>query len=146
MSKPPSNLAALSASALLLMVYLTGSIACGGKSETRPPLLIVSGPDDFLSFEVRTENGEAVWRIETNEPTLVPVFVYGTVPEGFLQTVPTSGTPRNLEFGERLLMESQITDRVFLHRGYADSEATIVIQEWGMRRRELSSLQTSRSG
>lgn len=107
--------------------------ACGPAAGPAP-ILVISGPDEFVSFEIRTESGEAIWRIEASEPTGVPVFVYGLTPEGFDQIRPQGEPPRRLELGEPLLIESRTTGRVFYHRGYADSDETIAIQEWSMRR------------
>ncbi len=108
--------------------------ACGNGGEPFEPLLVISGPDDFTSFEIRDEGGETIWKLEADEPTRVAALFFGVVPEGFQQTMPSAGPPRPLEPGEDLSMESRIPNRVFLHRGYAESPTTVVILEWGVRR------------
>ena len=134
MRKLRSGRSATAPVAALLAAALAVVGACDPSVQGALPLLVVSGPDDFLSFEVRSASGEAIWRLEATQPTPVPTFVYGVVPEGFRQTAPDARGPRPLDPGEDLLLKSRTTDRVFVHRGYADSQSTLVIVEWGMRR------------
>ncbi|MFQ5525713.1 MAG: hypothetical protein ACE5GX_05570 [Thermoanaerobaculia bacterium] len=143
MRKPSSGRALRTLVAALLAGVVAVFSACRKPSDERPPLLVVSGPDDFVSFEVRNANGETIWRLEADDPTPVAAFAYGVVPDGFRRVVPPERQPRPLAPGEDLLMESTTRDRIFLHRGYADSEVSAVVLEWGMRRREPDSARST---
>ena len=117
----------------LLMWMLTGLTACQG-GEVPRPLLLVSGPNNFIAFEVRDERREILWQLESKHPVAVPALTYGTVPEGFRQTLPPSGPPRPFELAERLEIESNIPGRRFVHMAIADSAATALILESAMSR------------
>ena len=71
--------------------------------------VVVSGPDDFLSFELRLESGEVLWRVEASRPTAVAAFTYGVVPPGFRQTLPASGEPSGLSAGDAVILEHKST-------------------------------------
>ena len=125
---------------VLLAALFAGATACSERSERTEvvlPLLVISGPDNFTSFEMRTSTGETIWRLEAKIPSEIPFLVYATVPDGFRQVFPRNGAPRPLRIGEDLIMVSRIPTRVFTHRAFASTESTVTILESEMRRIEL---------
>ena len=141
-ASPPRALIPALLTVLLVLVaaLLAAATACTERSEPTKvmlPLLVISGPDNLTSFEVRTSTGDTIWRLEAEIPTEVPFLVYATVPDGFRQVFPRNGTPRPLRIGEDLVMVSRIPTRVFTHRAFASSESTVTILESEMRRIEL---------
>ncbi|MCP4202512.1 MAG: hypothetical protein GY769_11330 [bacterium] len=122
---------------VLLATFLAALTACSERAEVTQPLLAISGPNDFTSFEVRASNGAAIWRLEADTPTGVGFLVYPIVPDGFRQVFPRNEPPRPLELGEDLVIESRIPNRVFIHRAFARTETTITILESEMRRTDL---------
>ncbi len=122
---------------VLLAALLAAATACSERTEVVLPLLVISGPDNFTSFEMRTSGGETVWRLEAEIPSEIPFLVYARVPDGFQQVFPRNGAPRPLRIGEDLVMVSRIPTRVFTHRAFASSESTVTVLESEMRRIEL---------
>ena len=122
---------------VMLAALLAAATACSERSEVVLPLLVISGPANFTSFEMRTSTGETLWRLEAETPSEIPFLVYATVPDGFRQVVPANGAPRALRIGEDLVMVSRIPTRVFTHHAFASSESTVTILEYEMRRIEL---------
>jgi hypothetical protein len=116
-----------------LVIFLAASIACSEPAEVTLPLLGISGPTDFSSFEVRTSDGETLWRLEAETPSEVPFLAYSKVPDSFRQAFPENEAPRLLKLGEDLVIESRTSNRVFLHRAFARSESTVTILESEMR-------------
>ncbi len=122
---------------VMLAALLAAASACSERTEVVLPLLVISGPDNFTSFEMRTSTGETIWRLEAEIPSEIPFLVYATVPDGFRQVFPINGAPRPLRIGEDLVMVSRIPTRVFTHRAFASSESTVTILESEMQRIEL---------
>lgn len=119
-----------------LVTVLAGSTACSERPEVALPLLVVSGPDNFTSFEIRGPEGETIWRLEAETPSEITSLVYPIVPHGFRQVFPKSGPPRPLRLGEALVLESRIPNRVFIHRAFARNESTVSVLASEMRRIE----------
>ncbi len=119
-----------------LAIVLAGSTACSERLEVALPLLVASGPDNFISFEMRASNGETIWRLEAETPSEVRFLAYTVIPAGFVQMFPEQGAPRPLRIGEALVIESRIPNRVFIHRALARDERTVTILESEMRRIE----------
>jgi hypothetical protein len=120
---------------------LAGAIAsaawaggCSAPPQPEPPLLVIAGPNGFVSFEVRSSTGEAIWRLEAETPSPISALVYAKVPEGFRQTLPAQSPPRPLSLGEDLILESRLPDRAFLHRAFADTAATVTVLATEMHR------------
>ncbi len=122
---------------VMLAALLAAATACAERTEVVLPLLVISGPDNFTSFEMQTSRGETIWRLEAEIPSEIPFLVYATVPDGFQQVFPRNGAPRPLRIGEDLVMMSRIPTRVFTHRAFASSESTVTILESEMRRLEF---------
>lgn len=121
----------------LLAGLLVGATACSERTEVVLPLLVISGPDNFTSFEMQASEGETIWRLEAEIPSEIPFLIYARVPDGFQQVFPRNGAPRPLRIGEDLVMVSRIPTRVFTHRAFASSESTVTILGSEMRRIEL---------
>ena len=122
---------------VLLAALLAAATACSERTEVVLPLLVISGPDNFTSFEMQASEGETIWRLEAEIPSEIPFLVYARVPDGFQQVFPRNGAPRPLRIGEDLVMVSRIPTRVFTHRAFASSESTVTVLESEMRRIEL---------
>lgn len=119
--------------AVLAGISLLGG-GCSKHSELEVPLLVMAGPENFSSFELRTDDGEILWRLEASMPSKVPHLVYAVIPHGFRQTIPANGLPRSLRVGEDILLESRMPSMVFLHRAFARSDSTITVLDSEMRR------------
>ena len=75
----------------LALLWLGG---CGGEPPaTSDPLLVISGPREFLSLELRDGAEEVLWRLVAERPTALSEVVYGEVPAGFRQEAPPAGVP-----------------------------------------------------
>ena len=126
--------------AILIFGFILAAGAWSQRSdraeEWRVPLLATAGPDNFTRFEMRSPEGEILWRLEAEPPSGMPLLVYAVIPGGFRQTQPPTGAPRPLSLGEDLILESRIPNRVFFHRGFANTESTIAILESEMHRLE----------
>lgn len=100
------------------------------------PLLVVSGPTEFESVEVRDAADAVLWRIDADRPVDLERITYGVVPAGFRQSYPAGGAaPRAFLTGEPIHTETTTTLRVFVHTGYADGPSTFRIAHTAMRLR-----------
>lgn len=133
----PALLTVLGVLAVLLGALLAAATACSERTEVVLPLLVISGPDNFTSFEMRTSTGETIWRLEAETPSEIPFLAYARVPDGFRQVFPTNGAPRPLRIGEDLVLVSRIPTRVFTHHAFASTESTVTILGHEMRRIEF---------
>lgn len=108
-------------------MLLAGFLGAGLTACAQPePLLIISGPRDFVSFEIQDAEGAVLWRIESIEPQQVSTLVYGDVPEGFSQAVPQdSDPPRPFRIGEDIETVSVTLRREFRHQARARGPGTL---------------------
>lgn len=111
---------------LLLLGLMAGLCSC--REAPQPvPLLVIAGPRELVSIEVRSDADEPIWRLEAESSANPSELIYGMPPVGFRQTVPEAGLPRPFELGELLVIESSQEKRRFLHTGIASSESTMAI-------------------
>ena len=121
--------------ASLALLWLGGCAGSGGAAGE--PLLVISGPETFESFELRDHRDRVIWRLVADEPAAVERLVYGQVPAGFRQEAPAAGAPpRGLLAGEPLYLESLTPRRMFRHWGYAEDDRRLSIDSWEMKLRE----------
>ena len=100
------------------------------------PLVVISGPKRFHSFELLDDRDQVIWRLVAAEPAPVDELYYGQVPAGFRQEEPADGSaPRALVEGEPLRLESVTPLRVFQHEGWVASGQRLTIEHWRMRLR-----------
>ncbi len=100
------------------------------------PLVVISGPKAFHSFELKDAAEQVLWRLVADPPAPVSALVYGAVPAGFRQETPAGdGRPRQLMMGELLRLESVTPLRVFQHEGWVESGPRLSIEHWQMRLR-----------
>ena len=119
----------------LLTIALAWVGACGGSE----PLLVIAGPDDLLSLELRTAAGEILWRLESDAPRQIPWVVLGEVPAGFRQAVPPAGErPRELEPWEPLVIDIVSATREFHQTGMARGTRVFEMSDWSMEPRVQS--------
>lgn len=110
------SLAGLALLMALIMTY------CG---ETRPPLLVMSGPTGLVSFQIAQADGEVLWSIAADEPTTLTRIDYGSIPKGFHQLVPPNDeSPRFLMAAEWLEIEMISAEGTFFLEGQATSPET----------------------
>jgi hypothetical protein len=118
-----------------LAVLPLGGCAGDEPAETEP-LLVISGPEAFLRFELRDADARVLWLLVADEPVPLTELVYGDVPAGFRQEAPAEGAlPRPLIAGEPLTLESITPKRIFHHEGFAASLQRFSIDHWEMRLR-----------
>lgn len=118
-----------------LLPVLALAVGCGGQE----PLLVIAGPDDVTSLELRAESGETLWRVESDEPREIPWVVLGEVPPGFRQVFPVAGErPRDLEPWEPLEIRVVSGTHDFFHYGIARGHDVFEMSNWRMERRVQS--------
>lgn len=122
------------AAALAVVVLSLGGCA-GGEPAGPEPLVAISGPTDFESFELR-DGRQVLWRLVADEPMALNELVYGEVPAGFHQETPAgAAAPRELVIGELLYLESVTPSRIFRHEGFVVSGQRLSIDFWEMELR-----------
>ena len=95
--------------------------------------MVIAGPKDLVSFELRDAEGNTLWAMTADEPQTIDFIAYGLVPFGFRQQVPADGSlPRNLRWGETLTSEIRTLKRIFIHRGFAEGDGRFSIADWSM--------------
>lgn len=109
---------------------------CGaGTSGGADPLVVISGPEAFSSFELKDAE-RVIWRLVADPAAPVSELFYGEVPAGFRQETPADGgRPRQLTLGEPLWLESVTPRRVFHHEGWVASGRRLSIDHWRMELR-----------
>ena len=114
-----SRSSSLQARRLVVLGLLVGLVS-GCRGDLQAPLLVISGPTGYESFQIGTEDGEVLWAIAADEPTTLTRIDYGLVPDGFRQLTPGNNEPpRALIPGEWLISESVSSEGVFHHEGVA---------------------------
>lgn len=116
---------------LTLIPWLLGTamaLGCQPGAPAGRPLLLMTVPDAFQSFEVRDAAGEPIWRLEAEIDTILETVHYGYVPPGFRQVAPAEGGPRPLQVGEFLEIESRLRWRQFVHFAVADTENSVILR------------------
>ena len=104
--------------------------ACGSAPE---PFLVISGPKDLVHIEIRDDEGETIWALRAEPPQSPKSIFYGSAPPGFEQVVPSAGTlPRPLIPGEMLTSETRSLNRIFIHRGVAETPSRMSVYDWSM--------------
>ena len=120
---------------LLALLPLAGCTVDG--PATADPLVVISGPKAFDSFELLDERDRVLWRLVAAPAAPVSELFYGQVPAGFRQETPADGSaPRALRIGEPLRLESVTPRRVFRHEGWLASGQRLSIEHWEMRLRQ----------
>lgn len=118
-----------------LATVLVGGVAGCAKPK---PLFEISGPRDFLSFEILDAEGAVLWRVESGEPRQVSTLVYGRVPSGFTQSVPQDDRPpRPFRIGEDITTVSLTLRREFRHQAWANGPETVNIRSSAMTLRPV---------
>lgn len=91
-----------------------GEMPCGNEN-----LLTTSKPSVIESFEVRDDRGAVLWKIHATTPRDVRSISLGEVPEGFVQTIPEAGRPRDFGTDEELVILTVSTTHTLRHKGVA---------------------------
>lgn len=122
--------------AVLAVVALSLGGCAGGEPAGPEPLVAISGPAGFESFELR-DGRQVLWRLVAREPAPLTELVYGVVPAGFRQETPAgAAAPRELVVGELLYLESTTPSRIFRHEGFVVSGQRLSIDAWQMELRQ----------
>ena len=119
----------------LLALTLPALLGCAVEGPVQAPLVVISGPKAFHSFELRDGQDRVLWRLTADEPAPVSELVYGQVPAGFRQEAPAAGAPRALMLGELLRLESVTPLRTFHHEGWVDTGQRLAVEHWEMKLR-----------
>ncbi len=112
---------------LAAVVAVIGLFVGGMYWEHRPPeegrnILTTDGSEGVKSFQIASEAGEVLWRIEASPARPLEKLHYRDVPTGFRQVVPGVGSPRLFRKGESLKTEVMMPTRQFIHSGVALDE------------------------
>ena len=87
-------------------------------------LLTISQPSTVESFEVRDSKGAVLWRIESAEGREIREIHLGDIPQGFIQTLPSSGHPRRFNEAEELTTFTVARSHTLRHKGVANGPAS----------------------